>query len=131
MFNPSLTWFTVADLANGANRLLRLGGGETVASPITVGDVRNTPNLRFSFFADVILTFELEESFDQTFTAGLFHVSTSLIVTANTYMTVYDLPAPRNETGFLTLTRPYLRVRLTNNGAAPSTVLRCWVSVRD
>lgn len=123
---PPVTWYTIANLNTGANRLIQVGGGEHAAAQLFIGDVRSTPNLRFSLIADQVLTIDLESAFDFGFTVT--GTELSLITVANVFTTVYSLPAPLNGTGYYVLTRPYLRVRLTNASGVNTTSLLCTVT---
>ncbi len=85
-------------------------------------DVRSLPFLRFGLFYDQPVRLDIEGS---TTNAAWF-VYDSLVLAANTYGSVYNLAAPRNQDGVYVLQWPYLRLRVTNTGAGATTVHRAY-----
>lgn len=111
---------SVAIIANGATLSLGLGGVNNVAG----NQVRGFPFLRFGTFYDQPTRIDFSGSFD----GAAWFVFDTLAVALNTFASVYSLPAPRNANGLYVLQYPFFRFQITNTGAAPTTVQRCyWV----
>jgi hypothetical protein len=109
-----------AIIANGATLTLGLGGPNNVAG----NQVRGFPFLRFGTMYDQPTRLDLSGSFD----SATWFIFDTLVVAANVAGSVYNLPAPKNENGLYAIQYPWFRMQITNTGAAPTTVQRCyWV----
>jgi hypothetical protein len=117
-------WQSVAQLNNAANRLIRLGsdnGARIIAVTLFM------PYLTFSLYADRALTLDIETATDNV----NWRIAHTLVTLANTYMTPYDLPDPKNKTGWLVIGAPQMRIRLTNNSGVNTAVLEFFASLTN
>jgi len=119
-------WLSIAQLNNGANRIMQLGSD---AGPRTVQTSLYMPYLTFSLYADQPLTLDIETSVDNV--APTWRVAHTLVSLANTYMTPYDLPDPKNKTGWIVIGAPQVRIRLTNNSGVNTAVLEFFASLTN
>lgn len=117
-------WQSVAQLNNGANRIVALGsdvGGENVQVALYM------PYLTFSLYADQILRLDIETSVNNV-AWRVVHTLTSI---AAVIMTPYDLPDPKNKTGFVVIPAPQVRLRLTNASGVNTAVLEFFASLTN
>ena len=85
-------------------------------------DVEGLDKLTWYYYADQpvrLIVDGAKSAFD--FAAG-YIMETQLGIAA-TPITPYLLAAPRNQTGFVTLTMPKIRIRLENTGVADTTTM--------
>jgi hypothetical protein len=108
----------------GASVMPSLGGIATARNDI---DCQYRPYLRFGLRSDVILTLDIEVSMDNT----TYTVDQTLVTVANTWFHVYDLPSPRNQTGFYLLGANFVRFKITNNTGGATTSLNFFGAVRN
>lgn len=106
------------------NRLVPLGADR---SGLTDARAVYLPYLRFSFISDVIVRLDVEVSFDNI----VWTVRPTLLGIAGQVMTPYDLPAPWNNTGFVVMAAPVVRLRLTVPGAVNTAVLHCFATLSN
>lgn len=122
--NPQ-TWWSNVDVLTGTNVLMHLGGpGGSQA----VGDCLRRPYLRFGIYADQVLTLDIEVA---QAVGGPWTVDQTLLTVANVWFHVYDLPAPRNRTGFYVLGSSYVRLRVTNASGTDTTVFEFTAEIRN
>lgn len=117
-------WHTVANLNNGANRLIGMGSD---AGPIVNFSTLHMPYLTFSLYADQILRLDIETSVNNV-AWRVVHTLTSI---AAVIMTPYDLPDPKNKTGFVVIPAPQMRIRLTNASGVNTAVLEFFASLTN
>jgi len=112
--------FRLTNLGIGANSVVFQGGSATYNGII---DARRTPYLKFTLYADTILTFDIEGSMD----AATFIVMETVAGVAGAHTDTYNLAAPRGEIGWYVTSMPFVRLRLTN-GAVATTTLYCFAT---
>lgn len=104
-------------LLAAGNALVSPGGGG-IAPEI---DCRSFPYCRLFLYADQIIRLDIEMSPDNT----AWYVAEVLAMpAANVHTDVYDLMAPRGQTGIYVIGAPWVRFRLTNTGAVATLNLR-------
>jgi len=117
----SATWYHLSPLLNGATLSVNLGMENTGDVDFNTQDVRR---LSFGLITELTCTLNVQGSMD-----GLFVVADNLVslpVLAATYTTPYDLPAPMNATGYLMITRPFLRIQIVETALADHAYTRFW-----
>ena len=111
-----LEWQSRIPLTNAGTITIALGNQNSGTAVI---DVKNSVYFNFGIIAQLACNLIIDVSVDPTFAA--FSSWITFPVPANTYQTVYDLPAPLNNTGKLVLNYLYMRIRLTDTGLGNHT----------
>lgn len=115
--NPLFETFrTNLDILALGNRLVNIGGD---LSAFYVAHSTYMPYLRFSYISDVPVRLDVEASFDNV----TFYVPYTLLGVGGVVMTAYDLMAPRGWSGYVVITFPLVRLRLTVPGAVNTAYL--------
>jgi hypothetical protein len=115
-------WVTSVALNSGETRNVEIGN---VLSAEVVHADSGCSFITFGIISSHTLTFEIQGDLQMSMASA--DVLVTIPVLAATYMTPYDLPAPHNQTGYCTITRPYLRVRMIDTATAQHTYTRLYV----
>lgn len=114
-------WNDAVPIVTGTTVTVYQGCATNVVKEVFV-DCRNFPFLRFGAFFDQPVTISLLGSLDSL----IFFVYETLALAANTYGSVYNLPAPRNQQGMYVLQWPFFQFQITNASGVNTTTQRCW-----
>ena len=112
-------WTYNTALTNAEVRLIPLCGEN---SPVTVAQGNGIVLLSFGVFCDATCTLELQGDYQASF--ATVDTIFSLAILASVYTTMYDLPAPLGQNGYLPVSRPYVRWQLTDTSAGAATLTR-------
>lgn len=116
-------WLYTTPLTSAQNKIIGLG----IGSLITVVDCRHYPYLTWGVMTELLAKLTVEGSMDFAFTA------TDTLITqpiaAATYTTPYSLPAPFNNTGWVMLNRPFIRLRLVETSVADHAYTRFYAKL--
>ena len=113
-------WVTSEPLTSGEARIVELGN---VNSGIYNMSDRGHLFITFSVISSHTCLFEIRGFFDP----AAIDVPYFVAVPAATLFTPYDMPAPYNMTGYLTLVKPVVNVRLSDTATANHTYTRLYV----
>jgi len=114
-------WHHLSPLLNGATLTVELGMENSGYSNFNAQDMRR---LSFGLITELTCTLNIQGSMYGNFAA--VDTLASLPVLAATYTTPYDLPAPMNATGYLMITRPFLRIQIVETALANHAYTRFW-----
>jgi len=117
-----IEWLTSEPLTNGETRVVEIGN--MLSTHIVLED-RGIGFVTFGIVSSHALTLEIQGCFEPAFAA--VDVMITLPVLAGVYMTPYDLAAPHNQTGYVTVTRPLIRVQIADTAAANHAYTRLYV----
>ena len=118
-------WYHLTPLLNGATLTVELG---MEASGETLLNTQEVRRLSFGLISELACTLNILGSMDCPVAGppALEDTLVSLPVLAATYTTPYDLPGPLNQTGYLVITRPFLRIQIVETALANHAYTRFW-----
>ena len=94
-------------------------------SGVNIVNCSNCAFLTYGIIADEVCDLEVLGAADATF--AVFDVLTLHAIAADTYQTPYDLGGNYGLTGNLNLTRPFIRIRLTDTSGLVHSYTRLFV----
>jgi hypothetical protein len=109
-------WHTHQNIAGLGSLIVPVGNDN---SGMSVVDGRTVTRMNFIHKADVVMTITVEVSDDKAFTTPLTFVSANSV--AGSVFTVYNLPSPEGDLGWLVLPSIFVRVKLEVPGGVAST----------
>jgi hypothetical protein len=112
-------WLDIRPLTNGEVRTINLGAPGSGQSATLR---RSNLFLTFGFISSHTCTLEVIGAYDFNF--AVTDTLYTIPALAATYTTPYDMPAPYNTIGQLPLTRPLIRLVLSDTAAANHTYTR-------
>jgi|GEM_PF-5750646 len=115
------TWHHLSVLLSGATLTVELGMENSGATILNTQDVRR---LSFGLITELVCTLNIQGSMYANFAAVDTLVTVPIL--AATYTTPYDLPGPLNQTGYLMITRPFLRIQIVETALANHAYTRFW-----
>lgn len=114
-------WHHLTGLLSGATLNVELGMENSGVTVLNTQDVRR---LSYGLISQLTCTLNIQGSMYANFAT----VDTLVTVPAlaATYTTPYDLAAPLNATGYVFITRPFLRIQLVETAVGNHTYTRFW-----
>lgn len=110
-----IEWLRVTALTASQDVLVDVGNEN---SGVTYADCRDCSFLKAYLVANKACTLRIEQSEDETFPAGLFQ-TIDLVLAAAGSVTLYNLSGVyANNNGWLTLSAPFVRLRLLETSAS-------------
>jgi hypothetical protein len=120
------TWSYGTALTGSQNKIVEVG---LIGSGITIANCINATCIALGFIADQNTNILIEGCLDNTFGVGTFDVMHTINATAGNYFTVYDAATPVGDTGAIVFAAPFVRMRLINQSATPTTYTRFFARI--
>jgi len=110
--------FRNAGIGAGATVTVLQGGSTGATFATRNANVQRNQFMGFYLYADAVTTLLIEVGQNL---GGIYRALVNVVVPAATLFTPYSLPPPMNTQGYLVMTAPIVRVRLTDGGAGSAT----------
>jgi len=112
-------WVTSIPLTSGETRVVEVGN---VLSGVLFLPFRDHLFITFSIISQLTCNIEIQGDFEPAF--ATVDTPYTIAIPANTFWTPYNMAAPWNQTGYLTLVKPITRIRLLDTATADHTFTR-------
>jgi len=120
-------WLAITPLTASQTLILHVG---TAGHTETIADCTETPFFRFSIFATTQTRVLVEGCYQKAYVFGPpnnYETLIDYVVAASTLVTTYNLTGVyANNSGWVTLQRPFIRITLHEEEVSPQTELRFW-----